>query len=209
MVRKARKMWYRFKVALFRERCFKWKEKQRSCDFNDLQANLSNEEKKEIVLCSTDLLEMSYKKGRFKRQICIRIFFREEFRGEIPSSEIIFKLNTHSGAPSWEIISPFRISQGFAGFSSRKSAIGLVVSYVIKQTLNLPDSQCGNLARKTKFHFLCSRGGFTCSRVCLTRYWNIWKLWNWRKKLPYAPLWAYTSFPVCSNLCNSSDWKIK
>lgn len=84
-------------------------------DLYGLQANLSEEEKREILsLCVEKIvLKCLTKKGRFKRQMCIRIFSREEFREKIPSSEIIFKLNTHSGAPDWEIISPFRVATGF------------------------------------------------------------------------------------------------
>ena len=83
-------------------------------DLYELQANLSEEDKREILsLCVEKIvLKCLTKKGRFKRQMCIKIFSREEFREKIPSSEIIFKLNTHSGAPDWEIISPFRVSTG-------------------------------------------------------------------------------------------------
>ena len=83
-------------------------------DLYGLQTNLSEEEKREILsLCVEKIvLKCLTKKGRFKRQMCIRIFSREEFFEKIPSSEIIFKLNTHSGAPDWEIISPFRVSTG-------------------------------------------------------------------------------------------------
>lgn len=83
-------------------------------DLYGLQTNLSEEEKREILsLCVEKIvLKCLTKKGRFKRQMCIKIFSREEFFEEIPSSEIIFKLNTHSGAPDWEIISPFRVSTG-------------------------------------------------------------------------------------------------
>ena len=70
-------------------------------DLYELQANLSEEDKREILsLCVEKIvLKCLTKKGRFKRQMCIRIFSREELREKIPSSEIIFKLNTHSGAP--------------------------------------------------------------------------------------------------------------
>ena len=84
-------------------------------DLYGLQTNLSEEEKREILsLCVEKIvLKCLTKKGRFKRQMCIRIFSREEFREKIPSCDIIFKLNTHSGAPDWEIISPFRVATGF------------------------------------------------------------------------------------------------
>ena len=83
-------------------------------DLYGLQTNLNEEEKREILsLCVEKIvLKCLTKKGRFKRQMCIRIFSREEFFEKIPSSEIIFKLNTHSGAPDWEIISPIRVSTG-------------------------------------------------------------------------------------------------
>ena len=83
-------------------------------DLYGLQANLNEEEKREILsLCVEKIvLKCLTKKGRFKRQMCIKIFSREEFREKIPSYDIIFNLNTHTSAPDWEITSPFKISTG-------------------------------------------------------------------------------------------------
>ena len=86
------------------------------------------------------VLKCLTKKGRFKRQMCIKIFSREEFREKIPSYDIIFNLNTHTSAPDWEITSPFKISTGLKKCSNCQPQKHHWIRSVMRNKINFESS---------------------------------------------------------------------
>ena len=81
------------------------------CDMDLLQSNLTSEEKKTILENAIERLVISSvsHKGRFYREMSLKVFPTSEFDGVIPKCNLRFIVDTSRGKSLWKIISPFEM----------------------------------------------------------------------------------------------------
>lgn len=93
-------------------------------DLLDLQSNISDDEKKEILSAVVEkiVLRCIRKVGAFQRDLAFRIFPKPEYVDKIPVVEIEFTMNTHSLRCAWKIEKPFELcSENKSNVKQRKA----------------------------------------------------------------------------------------
>lgn len=81
-------------------------------DLCALQENMDVSEKQEVLNLSIKKIVLKCDKriSKYKKEMSLRLFAKDEFVGLIPPNEVKFTLNTHSGISEWEILKPFKLS---------------------------------------------------------------------------------------------------